>query len=106
MYIYIYIREKPCHELQIEVSQGGYQANMAASSLHGLLGLSPYYYPPEVAHTFLPAGAYLQKVGVPTTTHESHCFLKYHDFYERRKKERREKEKREKEKTFENMCDF
>ena len=46
------------------------------------------------------------KVGVPTTTHESHCFLKYHDFYERRKKERREKEKREKEKTFENMCDF
>ena len=78
MYIYIYIREKPCHELQIEVSQGGYQANMAASSIHGLLGLNPCYYPPDVAHIFLPAGAYSQKsVSLLHILHKSHCILTF-----------------------------
>ena len=55
--------EKPFHRVQLEISRMGYQANMAASSIRGLLGFAPCYCPPVLTDTFSPAGG--ARLGVP-----------------------------------------
>ena len=49
--------ERPFHRILLEITRNGYQANMSASSMRGLLGFDACYYPPRISDILTPPAA-------------------------------------------------